>query len=356
MRSLREPPTALEREALAALEALDAGRLRRRIEAPAGVDFASNDYLGLRRDPRVIAAARAVLEEAGVGAGAARLLRGDHPVHRALELRLAALQGAEDGLLFPSGFHANLGLLQALGREGWTIVSDASNHASIIEGCRAAKARVVVVPHGDVDAFDRAIEGERALVVTESVFSMSGDLAPLDALSGICAQRGAALVVDEAHALGILAARGAATLRVNPCGKALASAGAVVTGPRAVLDLLRSTCRTFLFTTAPPPPVAAAALAALEIALQEPWRAGRALDLARRLDPAARSCIVPVPCAGNEEALLAQARLRERGLDVRAVRPPTVPRAMLRLSVHADRTDAEVALLRGSLEEILRWR
>jgi len=345
-------PSALEREAEAALARLDANGLRRRIVAPAGVDFASNDYLGLARHPRVIAAARAVLEESGVGAGAARLLRGDHPVHRALERRMAEAQRAEDGLLFPSGFHANLGVLQALGREGWTIVSDALNHASIIEGCRASRARVVVVPHGDLAAFDRAIPDERTLVVTESVFSMSGDLAPVEELSGICARKGAALLVDEAHALGLLPPRGEALLRVNPCGKALGGAGAVVTGPRVVLDLLRSTCRTFLFTTALPPAIAAGVLAALDVAEAEPWRAERALALARRLDASARSPIVRVPCAGNEAALLAQARLRERGLDVRAVRPPTVESAMLRVSVHADRTDAEVELLRASLEEI----
>jgi len=344
--------SALEHEARAALARLEAAGVRRRIDAPAGVDFASNDYLGLGRDPRVLAAARAVLGEAGVGAGAARLLRGDHPAHRALESRLADLQGAEDGLLFASGFHANLGLLQTLAVEGWTIVSDAHNHASIIEGCRAARGRVIVVPHNDVKAVDRAVRDERTLVVTEAVFSMSGDRAPVAELSEVCERRQAALVVDEAHALGLFPARGRPVLRVNPCGKALCGAGAVVTGPRAVLDLLRSRCRTFLFTTAPPPAVAAGVLAALEIAESEPWRAERALALARVVEPAARSCIVPVPCASNEAALRAQAHLRELGLDVRAVRPPSVPRAMLRVSVHADRSDEEVGLLRRTLQEL----
>jgi 8-amino-7-oxononanoate synthase len=342
--------SALEREARATLAELEAAGLRRRIDAPAGVDFASNDYLGLARHPRVTAAARAVLEEEGLGAGGARLLRGDHPAHRALEGALARLQGAEDGLLFSSGFHANLGVLAALATEGWTIVSDAHNHASIIEGCRAARGRVVVVPHNDVGAVGRAIEGERTLVVTEAVFSMSGDRAPIEELSEVCERRGAALVVDEAHALGLFPARGRAVLRVNPCGKSLAGSGAVVTGPRAVLDLLRSRCRTFLFTTAPPPAVAAGVLAALDVARSEPWRAARALALARTLEPAAPSCIVPVLCKSNEAAVRAQSHLRELGLDVRAVRPPSVPRAMLRISVHADRSDEEVALLRGSLE------
>jgi 8-amino-7-oxononanoate synthase len=344
--------SALEREARVTLARLEDGGLRRRISAPAGVDFASNDYLGLGRHPRVIAAARAVLEEQGVGAGGARLLRGDHPAHRLLEGEVARLQSAEDGLLFSSGFHANLGILQALATEGWTIVSDAHNHASIIEGCRAARGRLVIVPHNDVEAVDRAIEDARTLVVTEAVFSMSGDLAPVEELSEVCERKEAALVVDEAHALGLLPPRGRPVLRVNPCGKALAGAGAVVTGPRAVLDVLRSRCRTFLFTTAPPPAVAAGVLAALEVALSEPWRAERALALARLLEPAARSCIVPVPCASNEAALRVQSHLRELGLDVRAVRPPSVPRAMLRISVHADRSDGEVELLRRTLEAL----
>ncbi len=339
----------LLREAEDALARLEARRERRSIEPARGIDFASNDYLGLRTDPRVIAAARAALEEHGSGAGAARLLRGDHPVHRALERRFAAWQGAEDGLLFPSGFHANFGVLQALGVDGWTIISDVLNHASIIDGCRAARARVVVVPHLDVAAVAAAVSDDRTLVVTESVFSMTGERAPLEELSDVCARRGAALIVDEAHAVGLLPPIGRATLRINPCGKALGGAGAVVTGPRAILDLLRSTCRAFLFTTALPPAVAAGVLRALEIAIAEPERARRALALARRVDPDARSCIVRLRCDGNEEALRASKRLRELGFDVRAVRPPTVPQACLRICVHATRSDDEVARLREVL-------
>jgi 8-amino-7-oxononanoate synthase len=259
----------------------------------------------------------------------------------------------EDGLLFPSGFLANYGVIQALVPEGWTVVSDADNHASIVEGCRAARGRRKVVPHAVVDALARAVEDDRTVVVTESVFSMTGDLAPLDEVSDVCDAKGASLVVDEAHAVGLLPARGRAALRVNPCGKALGGAGAVVTGPRDVLDLLRSRCRTFLFTTALPPSVAAGVLAALRIADEEPWRAERALALARRLSPDARSCIVPIPCEGNADALAAQAFLAERGLDVRAVRPPTVPVATLRVSVHASHMEADVDRLRESLDA---WR
>jgi len=325
---------------------------RRTIEPARGIDFASNDYLGLRRDARVIAAARGALEEHGFGAGAARLLRGDHPVHRALEQRFAELQGAEDALLFPSGFQANFGVLQTLAPEGWTIVSDRDNHASIVEGCRAAKARTVVVPHNDVVAFEDAIPHERTIVVIESVYSMTGDRAPVEELTCVCERKGAALFVDEAHAVGLLPPLGRATLRINPCGKSLAGAGAVVTGSCAVIELLRSRCRSFLFTTAPPPAVAAGVLAALEISIREPERAARALALARSLARTAQSCIVAVPCRDNGHALVAQRALQELGLDVRAVRPPTVPSACLRVSVHADRTQGEVARLHAALAEL----
>jgi 8-amino-7-oxononanoate synthase len=180
---------------------------------------------------------------------------------------------------------------------------------------------------------------------------MTGELAPLEEIGEACALRGAALVVDEAHALGVLPPRGRATLRVNPFGKALGAAGAVVTGPRDVLDLLRSACRTFLYTTALPPAIAAGVLAGLDVLEREPDRATRALALARRLDPSARSTIVPVACRDNEDALAAQRFLAERGLDVRAVRPPSVPRAILRVSVHATNTEAEVDALARALEE-----
>jgi 8-amino-7-oxononanoate synthase len=342
----------LERSARQELAQLAQRWERRVVEPPRGIDFASNDYLGLRRDARVVAAARVALEEHGFGAGGARLLRGDHPVHRALEERFADLQGMEDALLFPSGFHANVGVLQTLATEDWTVVSDQYNHASIVEGCRAAKGRTVVVPHNDLDAFERAVQDQRTVVVTESVFSMTGDRAPVEELGRLCERKGAALFVDEAHAVGLLRPAGRATLRINPCGKALAGAGAVVTGSRAVIDLLRSRCRSFLFTTAPPPAVAAGVLAALEITVREPDRAEHALALARSFAPAAESCIVPVPCRDNERALASQRALQERGLDVRAVRPPTVPRACLRVSVHADRTDEELERLRAALGDL----
>ena len=337
----------LQAEAAAALDALRAQGLGRSVEPARGIDFCSNDTLGLRTDARVLKAATAELNAGGAGAGAARLLRGDHAIHRELEQEFRAFTGAEDALLFGSGYLANLGVLETLGAADWTILSDAQNHASLIAGCRAAKARVEVVPHNDLGAFARATD--TTLVVTESVFSMSGDRAPVEALGKLCRERGAALIVDEAHAIGLFPPEGDATLRIFPCGKALGGAGAVVTGPRVLLDLLRSRCRTFLFSTAPSPVVTAAVLAAFRIARAEPWRAERAIELARRVDPTAQSPIVMVPCRDNDHALARQRELQRLGLDVRAVRPPTVPEAALRLSFHADRTDEEVALLQEAL-------
>jgi len=339
----------LTADAQAALEALESAGLRRRIEPARGIDFSSNDTLGLRRDPRVIAAAVTALREFGAGAGAARLLRGDCAPHRELETALRDHAGAEDALLFGSGYLANLGLIESLAGEGWTILSDADNHASLIAGCRAAKARVEIIPHNDLSAYAQALRNDRTMVVTEAVFSMGGDRAPIGSLAELCQERDATLVVDEAHSVGIFPCEGDATLRIFPCGKALAGAGAVITGPAAILDLLRSRCRTFLFTTAPPPALAASTLAAFRIAQAEPWRAVRALALARRVDPNAQSPIVLVPCRDNEDALERQRGLQALGLDVRAVRPPTVRTAALRLSLHADRTDDEVDRLLEAL-------
>ncbi|MEM8885280.1 MAG: aminotransferase class I/II-fold pyridoxal phosphate-dependent enzyme [Planctomycetota bacterium] len=328
----------LTHEATRRLAELTAAGTRRTIEPPRGIDFASNDTLGLRFDPRVLEAAATALHEYGIGAGAARLLRGDTPLHGELEEAMCAATGHEDALHFPSGFHANVGVLQTLGAEGWTIHSDAHNHASIIDGCRAAKAETVVYPHGELP--DPA--ADRALIVTESVFSMGGDRPPIPA-------RAAATIVDEAHAIGLFAPAPTATVSVIPCGKALAGAGAIVAGPRPVIELLRSACRTFLFTTAAPPPVVAGVLAAWRIAQAEPERAARAVELARRIDPDAQSPIVMIPCDDAEHAMRRQRTLQQQGLDVRAVRPPTVATPALRLSLHADRTDDEVARLQEAL-------
>jgi 8-amino-7-oxononanoate synthase len=325
------------------------------------VSFAGNDYLGLTRHPAVVAAAHNALDRWGTGAGAARLLAGARPVHRQLEEDLAAWKGTERAVLFPTGYAANLGVLTALGDAGARIASDERNHASIVDGCRLARAEVVVFAHGDVAAAGRAVVGAgRPLVVTESVFSMDGDLAPLDGLVELCGRTGAVLVVDEAHAvlgpdLGP-PPPGLPLLRVGTLSKALASLGGYVAGPANLCDLIVNRARSFVFTTASPPAAAAAALAALRVCRSPEGAARRARLRANveRLAPGHPSPIVPVVVGGEEGALAASAALLERGLFVPAIRPPTVPpgTSRLRVSVSALHTDAHLVALTSALAEL----
>lgn len=324
------------------------------------VSFASNDYLGLTRHPAVVAAAAHAVERWGAGAGSARLVAGARPLHRELESALAAWKGTEAAVLFATGYAANLGVLQALGGPGVTVVSDRLNHASIVDGCRLSRADVVVTPHADVAAVERAVAAApgRALVVTESVFSMDGDLAPLDDMVTLCARHGALLVVDDAHAvLGPDVSPGdAVVLRVATLSKALGSLGGFVAGPQSLCDLLVNRARTFVFTTASTPADTAAALAALEITRSPAGDALRARLRAHveRLRPGHPSPIVPVVVGGEEAALAASAALLDLGLLVPAIRPPTVPpgTSRLRISLTAAHTTEQVDRLAAGLASL----
>ncbi len=253
-----------------------------RIGGQSLVNFSSNDYLGLAADPRVVHAFAAGLERWGVGAGASRLVVGDTEAHRRLEARLAAFEATEAVLLFNGGYPANLGLVQALVGRGDLVVSDALNHASLVDGCRLSRAEVAVVPHGDVDGFARALSGgtfRRKLVVTDAVFSMDGDPAPLAALAEVCAGAGAALLVDEAHATGVLGARGAGLceaasvrpdVRMGTLGKALGGFGAYAATTRAVADLLVNRARSVVFSTTLPPALCEAMVVAVDVLEHDP--------------------------------------------------------------------------------------
>jgi 8-amino-7-oxononanoate synthase len=330
--------------------------------APSGrrvVAFASNDYLGLTRHRQVLAAARAALDRWGAGAGAARLIVGSRPVHSELEAELAGWKGAEQALLLPTGFAANLAVLATFGAPDAVICSDELNHASIIDGCRLAPARVEVYPHRNTDALASLLRrAERAIVVSETVFSMDGDLAHVDDLARLCARHGALLVLDEAHAvLGPdpeLA--GADTLRVGTLSKALGALGGYVAGPAPLIELLRNRARSFIFTTASPPAVAAAALAALRIvrsaegdSLRERLR-----FLVDGLRPGHPSPILPVIVGEADRALEVSSALLEKGFLVPAIRPPTVPpgTSRLRVTVSAAHTERQVTALRDALPEI----
>jgi 8-amino-7-oxononanoate synthase len=318
------------------------------------VSFAANDYLGLSVHPAVRSAAA---ECAAVGSGASRLVVGGRAVHEELECELAAWKGTEAALLFPTGYAANVGVLSTLADgPDVLVVSDALNHASIIDGTRLGRGRIAVSGHADVDhvATLLAAHDGPALVVTDTVFSMDGDEAPVVALATVCAERGALLVLDEAH--GVLSSHielPGDVVRIGTLSKTLGSLGGFVAADQRIVDLLVNAARSFIFTTAPSLPDTAAALAALRI-VRSPE--GDAL-LARlrahvdRLRPDHPSPIIPVVLGEEEAALVASARLLEQGLLVPAIRPPTVPvgTSRLRIALSAAHADEQVERLAAAL-------
>ena len=341
--------------------------LLRQMRLPAGVDLVSNDYLGLASHPYLAEAIRAALDDVPAGSGGSRLLRGHHEIFERVEERLAAFCGSESALLFGSGYAANVGLLQAIATPDDLIVSDERNHASLIDGIRLSRAATAIYPHQDLTALERALRAPRkgrAIVVTESVFSMDGDLTPLSDLCAIADGAGAVVVVDEAHATGLYGPRGSGRIEelglrdhvaatIHTGGKALGSGGAWVAGSRALRDVLVNRARSFIFSTAPLPLLGAAVIAGLDLIEQEPERrteVHRKSSLLRRAladagkPTGGESMIVPVIVGGNEEALALQTALATAGFDVRAIRPPSVPRgtARLRVTVRYPITDSEL--------------
>ena len=323
------------------------------------VSFASNDYLGLSRHPAVLAAAHEALDRWGTGSGSARLVTGSRPVHSELEAELAEWKGTERAALFPTGFAANLGVITAMGGTGARILSDERNHASIVDGCRLARADTTVYPHGDVDCVERSLRRPgRALVVTDTVFSMDGDVAPVAELTDACRRHGALLVLDEAHAvLGPEPALGdCQVLRVGTLSKTLGALGGFVAGPAALVDLVVNLARPYIYTTASSPADAAAALAALRVARSPEGdelraRLGAHVEL---LAPGHPSPIVPVVLGKEEAAIDASRRLLDQGLLVPAIRPPTVPAhsSRLRITLSAAHQAAQVERLLAALDAL----
>ena len=322
------------------------------------VSFASNDYLGLTQHPAVRAAARAAIDDLGTGSGSARLIVGARPLHHELEQALAAWKGAESALLFPTGFAANLGVLTTFGAEGVTIVSDERNHASIIDGCRLARARTEIVPHNDLDALDEVLaRRERAVVVTDTVFSMDGDVADVAGVAERCAAHGALLVLDEAHAvLGPHVDPACETLRVGTLSKALGSLGGFVAGPAPLIELLANRARSFIFTTASTPADTAAALAALRVVRSDEGLelVARLRTLVDRVRPGHPSPIIPIVLGSDQRALAASASLLDQGLLVPAIRPPTVApgTSRLRVTLSSAHTDGDVDRLVTALRAL----
>jgi 8-amino-7-oxononanoate synthase len=330
------------------------------------VSFASNDYLGLTHHPAVVASAHAALDRWGTGAAAARLIVGSRPVHDELEDALAAWKHADRAVLFPTGFAANLGVLTTFAGPDVLVCSDELNHASLVDGRRLAGAPLAVYRHCDpehVDQLLRERRAERALVVTETVFSMDGDVAPVAELAQVCARHGALLVVDEAHAVlepdvDFEAERedGVDVLRVGTLSKTLGALGGYVVGPAHFTDLLVNRARSYIFTTASTPADAAAALAAVGIVRSPEGDRLRARLRANidRVCPGHPSPIIPYVCGPEERALGAAAALLDEGILVTAIRPPTVApgTSRLRVAVSAAHDDAQLDHLAAALARL----
>jgi 8-amino-7-oxononanoate synthase len=314
-------------------------------------NFASNDYLGLTQHPAVIAAAHDALDKNGTGSGSARLVVGSRTDHHALEDDLADWKGAERAVLFSTGYQANLSVLTTFGVAGARVVSDELNHASIIDGSRLARAEVAIYRHGDVAHAASLIEGhDRCIVVTDSVFSMDGDVAPLAELDALCARTGSLLVVDEAHGvLGPHVALRSAHLRVGTLSKTLGALGGFVAADAAFCDLLINRARPYIFTTASTPADTAAARAALAVLRSAEGDAlvARLRGHVERVRAGHPSPIVPVIVGEEQAALDASAFMAERGLLVPAIRPPTVApgTSRLRIALSAAHTDDEITQL-----------
>lgn len=372
------PLEAFEARLAAALAELRGAGLLRQMRLPQGIDLVSNDYLGLAEHPYLIDRMREALAGLPAGSGGSRLLRGHHEVFERLETRLAAFSGSESALLFGSGYAANIGLLQAVVSDDDLVVSDERNHASLIDGIRLTKARTVIYPHQDLHALEAALQSPRrgrAIVITESVFSMDGDLTPLDEVSAIAWKHGAVLIVDEAHATGLYGVRGAGRVEelglrdrvlatVHTGGKSLGSGGAWVAGSRVLCDLLVNRSRSFIFSTAPLPVLAAALEAGLDLVEREP---GRRVDVHRKsglvrqalaevgVHAGGASPIVPIIVGANDAAVALQAGLHGAGFDVRAIRPPSVApgTARLRVTVRAPVADEDLQRFAGEVAGLL---
>jgi 8-amino-7-oxononanoate synthase len=353
----------------------------RSLEVPAGINLSSNDYLGLATHPALRQAVlNAVARAERMGATGSRLLSGHSREWEELEAEFAEFAGAEAALCFSSGYAANVGLLSGLLGRGDAVFSDALNHASLVDGIRLSGAERMIYAHCDLEALEVALRTHtgkscRKLIVTESVFSMDGDFAPLSGITALAQHHGAAVVVDEAHALGVFGPEGRGRMAelglereafaiVYPCGKALASAGGVVCGSATLKQFLINRARTFLFTTALPPYFAAQIGGALKLARAADAERARLAAMAAQLRTslsdagfdtgASASQIIPILLGENAVALHYAAELSRAGFAARAIRPPTVPTetARLRLSLTCTLSDGDVARLAQTLSSI----
>jgi 8-amino-7-oxononanoate synthase len=363
---------------LAKLAELDGVHQRRRLAETARQDgiwvtrggrrllsFSCNDYLNLTHHPAVKAAAIAAIAEHGAGAGASRLVTGNHPLYRELETRLARLKGTQAACVFGSGYLTNAGIIPVLVGEGDLLLVDALSHSCLWAGAQLSRATVLLFRHNDVGHVAELLAQQRAghrraLIVTDRVFSMDGDLAPLGELSELARAHDAWLMCDDAHGLGVVAAAGevAADIQMGTLSKTLGSYGGYVCASQPVIDLIATRARTLIYSTGLPPASVAAALAALDVIAREPDLAERPLAKAQAFTralilPLAQSPIVPLILGNEVAALQASALLEREGFLVTAIRPPTVPAATarLRFAFSAGHPDAQIARLAQIVRE-----
>lgn len=362
-------------------------RSRLRVETPQGreivvegrrlLNFASNDYLGLANHPEVVRAWQRGAEQYGVGSGASALICGHMAPHEALEEALAEWVGVERTLLFSSGYHANLAVITTFVSRGEKVLQDRLNHASLLDGALLSQAKLRRYPHRDVETLADRFDEKTAMVATDAVFSMDGDLAPLPELFRLTASQGCWLLVDDAHGFGILGeghgtlahfglAPGEQLIYMATLGKALGTFGAFVAACREVVEYLLQKARPYIYTTAPPPALAEATLAALRVIRQESWRREKLNHLISTFRHFARQIQLPLADSetpiqpliiGSEAEVVSLGRaLRERGFLVGVIRPPTVPKgkARLRISLTALHTEEDLARLLETLGELLR--
>ncbi len=338
------------------------------VDGRRALSLCSNNYLGLANHPALREAAAQALDAYGVGAGASRLVSGSMHAHRDLEASLAELKGSEAALVFTSGYHANIGTIASLVGPGDDVFSDQLNHASLIDGCRLSRARIHVYPHNDVERLEAllaASAGRRKLIVTDSVFSMDGDEAPLPAICDLADRFGAMTLVDEAHATGVVGPGGSGvvgrdrlgdrvTVQMGTLGKALGCFGAFVVGRHSVIEYLINEARSFVFTTALPPMIVAAARAAVALAREDDARRARLAANAARLhqglgelgyDVPHCSHILPIIVGDPDQTMAMCEDLLERGVFAQGIRPPTVPAgtSRLRVTLMATHTDDDIA-------------
>jgi len=343
------------------------------------LNFSSNNYLGLANHPALREAAKEAIDRYGCGSGASRLISGNMTLHEELEAKIAALKGTEAALVFNSGYQANIGILSSLVGEGDVILSDSLNHASIIDGCRLARAKTVVYPHCDLqrleDGLKKAPAQARKLIVTETLFSMDGDEAPLAEIVELAERYGAMVMVDEAHATGVFGPNGAGVVaklglrkrvlfQMGTLGKALGAFGAYVAGSQALRELLINRCRSFIFTTSLPPAVLAMSSAAIDLSIKEPqrrlalWHNCRAMkEGLKKLGFSlgeSESQILPLIIGDAQKCMDFSQRLLQKGVFAQGIRPPTVPpgTSRLRITLMATHTHEHLHRALKAFEEV----